>query len=171
VKGLSLLQPWCWLMTEPSTHGVPYKPIENRKWHLPSGMRNVEFAVCASKGTKRSEYNAAEEFAMARGVLVPPVTQIALGVVLGTVRAVECLCPTYREPEAALLLGKLIRRLDLTTMDLDWWMDWQHGHVWRDVRKLTTPIPIKGALGFFALPPEIEAAIREQLPPLSTESR
>ncbi len=151
MRGLSLLQPWGWLMTEPGPDGFPVKPVENRPWHLPPKMRGIEFAVCASAGMTGKGYTEASLFASVRGVIVPPFNDLRRGVVLGTAVAFDCVCPGS---------------LPLSTADMAWSMPGQHVHLWRSVRKLDRPIPIKGALGFFTVPPEIEAAIREQLPVL-----
>jgi len=159
-RGLSIRQPWVWLMTEPRAEGAPPpKRIENRSWHLPPSMRGQWFAVCASARTSYADYASAGRYAAERGVLVPHPGDPALvrGAVVAVARAFECLCPPG--------LGFAPRPWgqDLRDRDLDWWMNDQHGHVWRDVWRLPEPVPVRGALGFFALPPDVVFDVDEQI--------
>ncbi len=152
LKGLSLTQPWAWLMTtiDPRT-GLPYKGVENRSWCLWESMRGVEFAVCSTKTMTLAEYEFGRSFAEARGVVVPEPKDLLLGHALGLATAYACSCP---------------EGLPFHKVDLSWKMRGLHAHLWQGVRKLESPVPAKGGQGFFLLPPDVEQLIREQLPRL-----
>ena len=76
MKALSIRQPWAWLII----HGG--KDIENRTWH--TKMRG-RFLVHASQGMTRSEYGFVWQYAKARGVTIPPLSDLQRGGVIGSV--------------------------------------------------------------------------------------
>lgn len=51
------------------------------------------------------------------------------------------------------------RAADSDAIDMRWYMG-EHGYLLEDQRELTAPIPCKGALGFWTMPPDVERVVR-----------
>jgi hypothetical protein len=68
----------------------------------------------------------------------------------------------YRVPESAPLgcvLGS-VEIADCVEASSSFWFGGPYGLVLREPRTCSVPIPCRGALGFFAVPAEVEAAVR-----------
>ena len=76
MKGLSIRQPWAWLIC------FGGKDIENRCW--PTRFRGA-FLLHAAKGMTRAEYDEVAEFAN-----LPPFARLERGGIVGVARLVDC---------------------------------------------------------------------------------
>lgn len=147
LRALSLLQPWAWLVT------AGPKDVENRTWHLPKSMLGKRFLVHASAKRSRAEYDRAVEIVRAidadeERTVLPAFEDLAYGGIVGSARATECLCPP----------GAKAGPDDPAWERSPWWFSDQHGFVLEG----RTPLPFapcKGALGFWAVPADVTAAL------------
>jgi hypothetical protein len=154
LKGLSLLQPWPWLIF----HAEARKDIENRTWPLPHYLKGQRVAIAASGSRDLDEcWNALVllETTPALSAIHLPKIRVArrgrrnvitswphdltVSAIIGTVEIVECVTESFSP-----------------------WFAGPYGFVLRDPIALPTPIPCKGRLGFWTVPEAIAAEIREQ---------
>ncbi len=139
MKALTGFDPWFSAILDP----VIKKDIENRSW--PTIIRGT-IALHTSQKTTRHEYEYAkdviEETCEIQGktIIVPGFRNLILGCVIGVVDIVGC-----------------VKQHDSP------WFFGEFGFVLANPRKLTQPIPCRGALSFWNLPAEVESAVREQL--------
>lgn len=145
MRAISVRQPWAWAIL----HG---KPVENRGKPWPLG----EYALHASKlpapakdGTVPYTFmeQVWEARSMARrtgldwtGILTYESLYATSGAIIGVIEVVDCVT-SHSSP---FFCGPI-------------------GLVLANVRPLAKPIPCKGALGAWAVPPEIERQVREQV--------
>lgn len=141
MKALSIRQPWVWAILHAG------KRIENRSWWATFRGR---FLIHASKGCTRAEYDEAAEWidmatmgTQLSGIEIPPLSELPRGMIVGAATVVDC-------------LGAESDATD------DPWFCGPCGLVLDNVVPLTEPIPCKGELGFFNVPPEVEAEIRRR---------
>ena len=115
------------------------KDIENRSW-----QRNFRgwLAIHASAKPRR-------DARFPRGITVPDLGTLDYSAICGVARLVDII-PKSR--------SKWFYRPDDGTINFGW--------VLADITALKTPIPCKGALGLWELPPQVVRAIRRQLPKL-----
>jgi hypothetical protein len=110
------------------------KDVENRDWFRQFRGR---IAIHAAKGMTASEFKSANMFIRrVSGVWCPAPQTIKRGAIVGTVEIVGCV----RQSNSA-------------------WFQGEYGFVLREPIALATPIPYKGALGFWDVPAEIEQLI------------
>lgn len=133
MKALSVRAPWWWAIL----HG---KPVENRDWY--TNFRG-EFALHASKWWNESEihedWDDINYMAQQDGITIPApfapdgssIRQWG-GCIVGTARMVDCVT----DHPSAFFMGKF-------------------GFVLANPVMLDTPIPFKGALGFFDVPDDL----------------
>lgn len=157
MRALSLTQPWASLVA------IGAKRWETRDW--PTNFRG-EFALHASKSFPvecRDLCNAA--------VFRDPL--IAAGI-LDARRDESATMPRIRD---AFPLGAIIAVARITSSESINRNNTPDGPEYHfgnygpnrfkfgisDVRPLETPVPCKGALGFWMVPPDVERAVREQL--------
>lgn len=161
---LSFLQPWLWCIE------LGHKTVENRTWKPPAKMVGKRFALHASAGYDRE----AEPFV--QGVLaaldVVMLNQPVRSAIVGTARLVGAL-PVKVTGETRLsaavevdgiLPGCRLGDLDLGQQFRILASPWTFGPwAWllADVRRLREPVPCKGALGFWKVPDEIAARVRD----------
>ena len=139
MKALSLTQPWA------SAVAALIKQWETRSW--PTAFRG-EVAIHASKGFPKW----AREFGDLESLEHPELAELPLGQIvclcdLTECRQTETLAPTLSEMERK-------------------WGDYAPGrYAFRleNARALETPVPAKGALGFWTVPESLATLIREQL--------
>ncbi len=133
MKALSIKQPWTWAIL------FAGKDIENRDWQLPKNFALPQtIAVHASKTTTKNEICSFIDFSD-RLIDVKPMIHLLdlnllpFGAILGTVEILGCVqsCPS------------------------DWFVG-DYGFLLHNPKPLITPIPCKGALGFWEVPAEIE---------------
>jgi len=143
LRAITVRNPWAWAIL----HG---KPVENRGREWPIG----EYALHCSKMrvAKRNvpvdfldEMHAVRAMARAAGTRLPPsITYRELlkmsGCIVGMMRVTDC----------------------VTEFDSPWFVG-PIGLVLADVVELKVPVPCKGSLGPWIVPPAIERAVREQL--------
>jgi hypothetical protein len=145
VKGLSVRQPWAYLIAE------KHKPIENRRnWCQP--RYRGELAIQAAKGMTRDEYLDVADMLVSffPGIEIPPFRELTRGAIVCVVTVIDCL-----EPHGL--------RLAYPNEMLAWWDEDQHGLVLDEVQALREPVPCSGMLGLWTVPPEIERQVRAQL--------
>jgi hypothetical protein len=144
MKVLSLTQPWA------TAVALGLKRWETRSW--PTSFRG-EVAIHAAKAFPKW----AKEFA-AETMKGSNLKHLSMGVPLGKIVCVcylSACCKTR-----SLVLSEAISEQEQA------WGDYAEGRFafeLRDVRELRVPVPAKGALGFWNVSPELEAAIRAQL--------
>jgi hypothetical protein len=141
MKALSLTQPWATAIATGAKHW------ETRSW--PTSFRG-EVAIHASKGYPKWAREFAAETVGNRVVPHEP----PLGKIVCVCYLSAC-CETR-----SLVLSEAISEQEQA------WGDYAEGRFafeLRDVRQLRIPIPAKGALGFWNVSAELEAAIRAQL--------
>lgn len=103
------------------------KPVENRGWRTSFRGR---IALHASAHTGQQEYGEAREAIFdITAALIPPYEQMGLGAIVGTVEISDC----------------------VSEMASPWFFG-LYGFVLKDAVPFKTPIPVKGALGFWEVP-------------------
>jgi len=134
VKGISLLQPWAWAIFYAG------QDVENRSWPCPRNIIGQRVAIHASKGMDAHQYSDACVSLQAINPKAnpPPFPAVIRGAIIGTVEIVGCV---EQSPSR--------------------WFCGPYGFVLRDPVPLAEPIPCKGALGFWDVPPEIERKIHD----------
>ncbi len=167
---LSFLQPWLWAILERHKgfeFGGAYHAIENRKWK-PWHLRE-RIALHASAGWDK----AAVPFIADRlggPERLPMLYSIPRGAIVGTARVFGAIDMKY-EFERPLVDGHLPDRpifgRDISAALVNRVLDspWAFGPwcwVLADVRKLQEPVPCKGALGFWRVPEDVAALVRER---------
>lgn len=130
MKAISVRQPWAWLIVRPDlgTREVraaaagQLKDVENRSRRTKVRGRVL---IHASLGMTRKEYDFAQDYAAACGVVIPAFEDLARGGIVGSVEIVDC---------------------------LDWspskWYMGEKAYVLRDAIPLPF-VPMRGQLGFF----------------------
>lgn len=169
LRGLSLTQPWASLVS------IQAKKIETRSW---ATSYTGWLAIHASKQFPMDcQYLTLRE--PFRGALVAggleESEKLSRGAIVAVAKLVRCLPTT--ECAAIWTLPKTVRPYTWTI-----WVrrsyfavpepEWTFGDyssdrfAWLldDAHRLPEPIPWKGALGLWRLPPDVEQRIREQLP-------
>ncbi len=138
MRALSVRNPWAWAIL----HGQ--KTVENRDWATNNPARKFRGRVLlhASKGCGKREYAEAVAFIRSISALeVPPLSELPLGAIVGA-------------------------------MTVSGWVE-QHESPWfvgpgaltlENIVALPEPVPCKGALGFFLVPPEVAAEVRRVAP-------
>jgi hypothetical protein len=134
MKALTIKQPWATLIMH---HG---KDVENRNWG--SSFRG-QVAITSSKTSTDYDYDSAMGLMSMLGKPFPRCSDetIPRGFILGTVEVYDC-----------------VKQSDSP------WFFGEYGFLLRDPRPLAVPIPIKGRLGFWDLPEDVEAILLEKLP-------
>ena len=94
---LSVRQPWAWAIVHAG------KDIENRSWRSGNpGLRfRGDFAVHASKGMTREEYEDARDFMERFGVFVPAPADLLRGGIIGIATVVD----VVRQSESDWFMG------------------------------------------------------------------
>jgi hypothetical protein len=134
MKALSLTPWWAWVVAN------GHKPVENRKWN--TNFRG-EFYIHASIGKKRDWEEVRDFFAH----VFPRVSKESLDCFLGSVA-----------PRGAIVgratLVDVVRESDSP------WFFGPYGFMLESVHR-TPIVPCKGALGFWNVPADVLAKIRE----------
>lgn len=131
MKCLTIRQPWAWLIFNDSGKGL--KDVENRTWE--TKIRG-EIAIHTSKKVDKDTYKNLIKYSELK---LPPIEELETGKIIGTVEIIDCVSsyPSYWK-------------------ELD-----SIGFILQNPIKLLSTIDIKGQLGFFNLPVEIEEKIKE----------
>ncbi len=155
MKGLTLTQPWATLMA------LGAKQIETRSWK--TGYRGL-VAIHAAKGfpTWCKNLWLDEPFAAALADISPKLIPRACVVAVGELFGIR---PTNE------LLGHHPTPLSDQERAFGDYTSGRHAWLFRNVVPLPLPIPCKGALQMWEVPPAVAAAIRAQLPHYRVDSR
>lgn len=142
LKALSLTQPWAQLVVE------GHKWFETRSWG--TGYRG-RIAIHASKGFPRLAQSFLFDGGLIADTLNRPAEELARGAIIGVATIKDCLPITV-----ALRSG--IRPIEQV------FGDWGLGrYAWQleDPIRLQYPIPARGMLGLWTIPPDIRARLEE----------
>lgn len=169
MKALTILQPWASLIVGSPT-APPQKPIENRSWMPPASMIGERFAIHAGK---KLDLHAFARVFLDKicGEVRPPYqtpAQFPRGGVVGVATLEWAIA--LRSHDRLAAFGDRFQRITPDTLaswaldaDALRWFFGPVGFVLRDVRAVATPVPCKGALGFWQLPGDVERAVVEQI--------
>ena len=142
VKALSIRQPWAWAILWAG------KDVENRTWPLPARMLGKRVLIHAAKGCTADEYESATVFIRgASGVggregHVLPLAELPRGAIVGAATLLRC------EHHGCGITSR--------------WFVGPYGFVLGNVRALPTPVPCRGALGFFDVPPDVAEHVLQE---------
>lgn len=165
MRALTLTQPWGGLVAS----GI--KLVENRpRSIIKRDAIGQQFAIHASREVEAAVYERIAEIAPdvlmldADGRHVIPCLRFwpLLAEITSAVIAVATL-DSILDPRACGIDPDSDEARAALPVDQRRWFFGPIGYVLRDVRSLATPVPCKGALGFWTLAPEIEARVRAQL--------
>lgn len=154
MKALTICQPYAHLICLPDDADLA-KRVENRTW--PTNLRG-EILIHAGKG--RQWLEVSEDGLFDEGYDLR-ISDMAFGAFVAIANLADCV---------QLETLRVGRGTVPEHADRRW--PWLRGHqhtegpfcfVLTQVRTLPTPIPFRGAQGFFAVPPEIVEAARSQL--------
>lgn len=156
MRALTLTQPWAGLVAS----GI--KLVENRpRAMIKPDDFGVPFALHASREIDGDAYETIWKIAPELRSN-PPVEWFRLAQRTSAVIAVatieRCVDDYVIDPATGAWRG---------LGDQERWYFGPVGYVLRDVRALETPIPCRGHLGFWTLPPDVESAVRAQLEALT----
>jgi len=150
LRALTIRQPWAWAIA------VAGKDVENRGW--PTSYRGL-LAIHAGKG-EDDPYGLPDD---ARRTFLQAATlpATALGAVVAVVDLVDC----HRHDATGADAGGGRHRW--LSLDDDRCSEWAVPGQWHwqltSVRPLARPVPCRGSLGLWQLPPDAEAEVRAQL--------
>lgn len=147
---LSFLQPWLWAILE------GHKPVENRSWKPPRSIVGRRIALHASAGYDRDgELFVRRLVETDRNLRSPLVAHRSA--IVGTAVIVGAFRPAGSRAEVVgPLLDVEVDRLAASPWSFGPW-------VWKmaGVRRLSEPVPCRGALGFWKVPVDVAALVRE----------
>jgi hypothetical protein len=155
VKGLSLTQPWATLVA------IGAKRIETRSWR--TYYRGVIAIHAARRWTHEDQWLGTHEpfkaalraAGLNRATLGCDANALPRGVIVATARVVDCVSTSQDSPYYP---DDSNPESDFGDYGPDRWM-W----VLDDVRPLTEPVPCRGALGLWTVPPDVTALIAAQI--------
>ena len=155
MRALTLTQPWAGLVAS----GI--KLVENRpRAMIKPDDFGVPFALHASREIHPEVYNRIAEIDPPQDIRLvsadapwPRLSRITSAVIA----VATILCAVGDHDPLDSILGKQWRGNQRR------WYFGPVGYLLRDVRALETPIPCRGRLGFWTLPPDVESAVRAQL--------
>lgn len=135
MKCLTIKQPWAYLIFNNSGTNRGLKDIENRTWH--TKIRGT-VAIHTSKKIDIDVYNGLIEYSNFK---LPPLNELECGKIIGVVDIIDSVdkYPSYWKEHGTV------------------------GFVLENPKKLVTPIPLKGQLGFFNLNEDILKVIVERI--------
>lgn len=160
MRALTLTQPWAGLVAS----GI--KLIENRPRSIIKRERfGEQFAIHASREIDESVYDRIEEIA--------PELRLLPSFMVSTSLASRPAPEWYRLSRitsAVIAVATVVRSVTQGEVetgaiadDQRRWFFGPVGYVLRDVLALATPVPCRGALGFWTLPADIESAVTAQI--------
>lgn len=138
MKAFSLIEPWASLVV------MGHKKVETRSWHMPVNAYGTIVAIHASKSREAIDDGTASELFSFAGV--EPPDKWPLGCVIGVVRFVRC----ERTEDAVKWVTDFEREFGNYSEGRFAW-------VMEGAYRLAKPIPCRGMLGLWDVPPEIEA--------------
>jgi hypothetical protein len=167
---LTVRQPWHWALTCDQPDASLRKPVENRTWTtrhrgsvwLHAGARSRWDPDGASFPLLRSAWD--RYVCSIAGWPGLPSSDVELGrrttlMPFGAVAALAKLAACHRDSDCDREVNDFAR--------VEWCSPWampdQYHWEFTEVIALPEPVPCKGSLGLWYLPPEVEAAVREQI--------
>lgn len=138
MKFLSFSQPWLWAILDP----IARKHVENRVWQPPIAMIGQRFALHAAKSWDADAMAMFIRFGIDAPNRYDSYDKSAI-VGVATIDRIVTTDKTLPPDQARWFFGPF-------------------GWILSDVRKLATPIPMKGAQGLRGLAPEIVLQINAQ---------
>lgn len=136
MKSLSIWQPWASLII------CGMKKVETRSWPAPSSIRGHRIAIASTKSIRREQRDAADEAYFKRHYEasgLPPLDDLPLGCVLGTVMVVGC-----REMDS-----ELIQDLDSQEQAFGIYGPGRFAWFLSDPLPLERPVPARGGQGLW----------------------
>lgn len=155
LKALSLRQPWASLLA------VGAKRVETRSG---STQLRGEFAVHAAQAwtAKQQRLCRTEPFAAALARAGLQREELPTGAIIGLAMIEDCF--RFTGADAYHLAGGVFALTEPERAFGDF-TPGRFGFLTSNVRRLAMPVPCRGALGFWTVPPEVEVAVRAQLNP------
>lgn len=147
MRALTLWRPWPWVILQAPEPAR--KAVENRPRKYPKALHGELFAIHAGKHYDGDSVGFILRVFNELTGDAPPDSFLADSQVEGIVGV-------------ARLAGIAIDRLKLPA-DQQPWFTGPYGWLLSDVRPLKTPIPIRGAQGFWRVPAPVQAAIEAEL--------
>ena len=144
VSALSIKQPWAWAITDLD------KRIENRSHR--TLFRGELFLHASAEGDSRGMGALYEILTDAERQRMP-MDGPACGAIVGVARLVECMAP----PPGTQARGCTAGQARWAERASFWWV------LDQEVIRLPVPVPCKGKLGIWTVPPDVEAAVRRQM--------
>jgi hypothetical protein len=154
-------QPWAWAIVDGG------KWIENRSWEPPDALLGEVFAIHAGLKKPSTELiEAAIECANEDGHGIAVPREFQLGCILGVATLDgyvtdhdeddhnRCVLAHGDADDGTAMIPRVIESP---------WFFGPVGFVLSDVRRLREPVPCKGALGYWELPPDVERMVRAHL--------
>lgn len=153
MKALTLTQPWAGLVAS----GI--KLIENRNRRPPSKLLGERIAIHASRECRREIWP--------RIIEIDPSTALDYPGPMGPRARLHQLAEITSAVIGIATLVTYVTRADqiakYTDPDQRRWYFGLVGYVFDDTRILASPVPCRGALGFWTLPTDVESRVQEQL--------
>ena len=133
MKAITVRQPWAWAIINAG------KDIENRNWNTHFRGR---VAIHAASAMTREEYKDGYERikSINHRLKIPAYEDLARGAIIGTVEIIDCV----QDSDSP-------------------WFGGKHGFVLARPKKLSEPIPCKGALSFWNVPQKIGSRIKKAI--------
>lgn len=154
MKALSIKQPWAWLICS------GYKDIENRDWKI---GRNPRHGIYSSYDSHNFSINLPERIYVHAGKKPDNVIvsrdyhwQIVISPEIGTSKGFTFHFPASFDLDL-IFLGAIIGEVDIidcVTESKSPWFVGKYGFVLANPVVYDNPIPYKGQLGFFEVPPD-----------------
>jgi hypothetical protein len=153
MRGLSLTQPWATLVA------LGEKAIETRSWSTPyRGPLLIQAAKGFPKDCQHLCWRAPFAGALIGGGF-DRAEQLPRGAIVAVARLAWVLSTDLfvdeRLPRSYSIAGNEFAFGDFSAGRFGW--------VLQDVQRLKTPVPCKGSLGLWAVPPDVIAAVSAQL--------
>ncbi len=148
MKALTIKQPWLWCITDNS------KRVENRTWKPPYYMIGKRIALHASRKNQRAEWKAA--WNLIDGGM-PLLNLLPVGAIVAT-----ALIKAYVVVNDMGGVEEQTKAAANYYPAADPWFFGPVGWLLTDVRKLSQPIPCKGALGLWEVPADIAEIISQE---------
>lgn len=148
MRGLSLTQPWATLVA------LGAKRVETRSW---STAYRGELLIQAAKGFPRDcqELCATEPFlSVLKAAGYTHTRELPVGVVVAVCKLTGIVRTEQWTDMSQGLLKHEIEFGDYSRGRFGWAL--------ADVHRLRTPVPVKGALGLWSVPPDVIAEIRKE---------
>lgn len=149
--GLTIKQPW--------VHCIEIgKPVENRTWFPPKNLIGKRIAIHASKSFDLGGMSSASRLANLDFYMMRSRGELPTGAIVGTFKLAG-----YVSDEGTHILDNKTYIGDAEEVDHFLTSKWYFGPVGfviEEYRKLKSPIPVNGALGFWGLPHSVKEVLQ-----------